>query len=102
MRVCISCGHAKAKTQDELDQGFSPQTSGGQYKTQQEPRVFRRDGAQPEKAESYSDVPAAAAVSSSSLGFCSPTGACGHAVDVLLLATEPAAHLSRAASRRGW
>ena len=44
-----------------MDHGFSPQTSGEQYKIQQEPRVLRRDGdgAQPEKTESYSDVKAA-------------------------------------------
>ena len=39
--------------------GFSPQTSGEQYKIQQEPRVLRRDGAQPKKTESYSDMKAA-------------------------------------------
>ena len=38
---------------------LSPQTSGEQYKIQQEPRVLRRDGAQPDKTESYSDVKAA-------------------------------------------
>ena len=42
-----------------MDHGFSPQTSGEQYKIQQEPRVLRRDGAQPDKTESYSDVKAA-------------------------------------------
>ena len=44
-----------------MDHGFSPQTSGEQYKIQQEPRVLRRDGdgALPEKTESYSDVKAA-------------------------------------------
>ena len=38
-----------------MDHGFSPQTSGEQYKIQQEPRELRRDGdgAQPEKTESY-------------------------------------------------